>query len=155
MLPPLSRLLSPPAESAVEVKEETAKVEVVTPAKAEEAEKTEAAVEAPVAEDTEQKAEEAAAEQPAEAAVVAEESASEEAASEAPAAEESAEKPAAEEPVAEEPEVAPEPVKTISDLQREKLQEPALAYPHGCDAAVHGSRAGGAERARCCRQAGA
>lgn len=121
----------PTAESAVEVKEETAKVEVVTPAKAEEAEKTEAAVEAPVAEDTEQKAEEAAAEQPAEAAVVAEESASEKAASEAPAAEESAEKPAAEEPVAEEPEVAPEPVKTISDLQREKLQELRSRTPMG------------------------
>ena len=119
------------AEPAVEVKEETAKVEVVTPAKAEEAEKTEAAVEAPVAEDTEQKAEEAAAEQPAEAAVVAEESASEKAASEAPAAEESAEKPAAEEPVAEEPEVAPEPVKTISDLQREKLQELRSRTPMG------------------------
>ena len=109
-------------ESAVEVKEETAKVEVVTPAKAEEAEKTEAAVEAPVAEDTEQKAEEAAAEQPAEAAAAAEESASEEAAPEAPAAEE---------PVAEEPEVAPEPVKTISDLQREKLQELRSRTPMG------------------------
>lgn len=114
----------PAAESAVEVKEETAKVEVVTPAKAE---KTEAA---------EQKAEEAAAEQPAEAAAAAEESASEEAAPEAPAAEESAEKPAteapaAEEPVAEEPEVAPEPVKTISDLQREKLQELRSRTPMG------------------------
>ena len=103
----------PAAESAVEVKEETAKVEVVTPAKA--AEKTEAAAE--------QKAEEAA--------VVAEESATEEAAPEAPAAEESAEKPAAEEPVAEEPEVAPEPVKTISDLQREKLQELRSRTPMG------------------------
>ena len=92
------------AESAVEVKEETAKVEVVTPAKAE---KTEAA---------EQKAEEAAAEQPAEAAAAAEESASEE---------------SAEEPVAEEPEVAPEPVKTISDLQREKLQELRSRTPMG------------------------
>ena len=102
------------AESAVEVKEETAKVEVVTPAKAE---KTEAA---------EQKAEEAAAEQPAEAAAAAEESASEEAAPEAPAAEESAEEPAAEEP-----EVAPEPVKTISDLQREKLQELRSRTPMG------------------------
>ena len=104
----------PAAESAVEVKEETAKVEVVTPAKAE---KTEAA---------EQKAEEAAAEQPAEAAAAAEESASEEAAPEAPAAEESAEEPAAEEP-----EVAPEPVKTISDLQREKLQELRSRTPMG------------------------
>ncbi|WP_311446123.1 Rne/Rng family ribonuclease [uncultured Rothia sp.] len=100
----------PAAESAVEVKEETAKVEVVTPAKAE---KTEAA---------EQKAEEAAAEQPAEAAAAAEESASEEAAPEAPAAEE---------PAAEEPEVAPEPVKTISDLQREKLQELRSRTPMG------------------------
>ena len=114
----------PATESAVEVKEETAKVEVVTPAPAEEAEKaekTEAAVEAPVAEDTEQKAEEAAAEQPAEAAAVAEESATEEAALEAPAAEESAEE--SEEPA--------EPVKTISDLQREKLQELRSRTPMG------------------------
>lgn len=131
----------PAAESAVEVKEETAKVEVVTPAPAEEAEKTEVAAEAPVAEDTEQKAEEAAAEQPAEAAAVAEESATEEAAPEAPIAEESAaeesaegpvaEAPAIEEPTAEEPEVAPEPVKTISDLQREKLQELRSRTPMG------------------------
>ena len=103
------------------MKEETAKVEVVTPAKAEEAEKTEAAVEAPVAEDTEQKAEEPAAEQPAEAAAAVEESATEEAALKAPAVEESAE----------EPEVAPEPVKTISDLQREKLQELRSRTPMG------------------------
>lgn len=102
----------PAAESAVEVKEETAKVEVVTPAQA--AEKTEAA-----------------AEQKAEAAVVAEESATEEAAPKAPAAEESAEEPAVEEPAAEEPEVAPEPVKTISDLQREKLQELRSRTPMG------------------------
>lgn len=111
-------------ESAVEVKEETAKVEVVTPAKAEEAEKaekTEATAEA-----AEQKAEEPAAEQPAEAAAVAEESATEEAAPEAPAAEE-----AAEEPVAEEPEEPAEPVKTISDLQREKLQELRSRTPMG------------------------
>lgn len=106
----VEEVVAPAAESAVEVKEETAKVEVVTPAKAE---KTEAA---------EQKAEEAAAEQPAEAAAAAEESASEEAAPEAPAAEE---------PVAEEPEVAPEPVKTISDLQREKLQELRSRTPMG------------------------
>ena len=92
-------------ESAVEVKEETAKVEVVTPAQA--AEKTEATAEA-----AEQKTEEAAAEQPAEATVVAEESATEE-------------------PAAEEPEVAPEPVKTISDLQREKLQELRSRTPMG------------------------
>lgn len=94
------------AEPAVEVKEETAKVEVVTPAKAEKAETEKA--EAP--------AEEPAAEQPAEAAAAAEE----------PAAEESAEEPAAEEP-----EVAPEPVKTISDLQREKLQELRSRTPMG------------------------
>lgn len=121
------KVAEPTAESAVEVKEETAKVEVVTPAKAEEAEKTEAAAEAPVAEDTEQKAEEAAAEQPAEATAVAEESASEEAAPEASATEE----PAAEEPTAEEPAEAPEPVKTISDLQREKLQELRSRTPMG------------------------
>ena len=121
------KVAEPTAESAVEVKEETAKVEVVTPAKAEEAEKTEAAVEAPVVEAAEQKAEEAAAEQPAEATAVAEESASEEAAPEASATEE----PAAEEPTAEEPEVAPEPVKTISDLQREKLQELRSRTPMG------------------------
>lgn len=121
---PAAESAEPAAESAVEVKEETAKVEVVTPAKA--AEKTEVTAEA-----AEQKAEEAAAEQPAEAAVVAEESvteesATEEAAPEAPAAEESAEEPAAEEP-----EVAPEPVKTISDLQREKLQELRSRTPMG------------------------
>ena len=92
----------PAAESAVEVKEETAKVEVVTPAPAEKIEKTEAAA-------------------------VAEESATEEAALKAPAAEESA----AEEFAAEEPEVAPEPVKTISDLQREKLQELRSRTPMG------------------------
>ena len=95
----------PAAESAVEVKEETAKVEVVTPAKSEKAEEA-------TAEAAEQKAEEAAAEQPAEATVVAEESATEE-------------------PAAEEPEVAPEPVKTISDLQREKLQELRSRTPMG------------------------
>ena len=109
----------PAAESAVEVKEETAKVEVVPPAKAEEAEK---------AEKTEATAE--AAEQPAEATAVAEESATEEAVPEAPAAEESAEESAAEAP-AEEPAEASEPVKTISDLQREKLQELRSRTPMG------------------------
>ena len=108
---PAAESAEPAAESAVEVKEETAKVEVVTPAKAEEAKKTEAAAEAPVAEDTEQKAEEAAPEAPA---------------AEEPAAEESAE-----EPVAEESAEAPEPVKTISDLQREKLQELRSRTPMG------------------------
>ena len=110
----------PAAESAVEVKEETAKVEVVTPAQA--AEKTEATAEA-----AEQKTEEAAAEQPAEATVVAEESVTEESATEESATEEAA----PEAPVAEEPEVAPEPVKTISDLQREKLQELRSRTPMG------------------------
>lgn len=109
----------PAAESAVEVKEETAKVEVVTPAKAEEAEKAEKT----------------------ETAAVAEESATEEAALKAPAAEESAaeesaegpvaEAPATEEPAAEEPAEASEPVKTISDLQREKLQELRSRTPMG------------------------
>lgn len=112
---PAAESAEPAAESAVEVKEETAKVEVVTPAKSEKAEEA-------TAEAAEQKAEEAAAEQPAEAAVVAEESATEEAAPEAPATEE---------PAAEEPEVAPEPVKTISDLQREKLQELRSRTPMG------------------------
>ena len=110
----MEEVVAPAAESAepaVEVKEETAKVEVVTPAPAEKAEDP---------------AEEAAAEQPAEAAAVAEESATEEAAPEAPAAEESAEEPAAEEPAE-----APEPVKTISDLQREKLQELRSRTPMG------------------------
>ena len=100
------KVAEPTAESAVEVKEETAKVEVVTPAPAEKAE-------AP--------AEEPAAEQPAEAAAAVEESATEEAALKAPAVEESAEEPAE----------APEPVKTISDLQREKLQELRSRTPMG------------------------
>ena len=121
----VEEVVAPAAESAVEVKEETAKVEVVTPAKAEEAEKTEAAAEAPVAENTEQKAEEAAAEQSAE------ESATEEATPEAPAAEEPAVEESAEEPAAEELAEAPEPVKTISDLQREKLQELRSRTPMG------------------------
>ena len=108
---PAAESTEPAAESAVEVKEETAKVEVVTPAPAEMAE-------AP--------AEEPAAEQPAEAAAAAEESATEEAAPEAPAAEE----PVAEES-AEEPEEPAEPVKTISDLQREKLQELRSRTPMG------------------------
>ena len=112
---PAAEPAEPAAESAVEVKEETAKVEVVTPAQA--AEKTEAAAEA-----AEQKAEEAAAEQPAEATVVAEESVTEESATE---------EAAPEAPAAEEPEVAPEPVKTISDLQREKLQELRSRTPMG------------------------
>lgn len=105
------------AEKTEEAAEETAEAEFV---------EGEAAAEAPVVEAAEQKAEEPAAEQPAEAAAAAEESATEEAAPEAPAAEESAEEPAAEEP--EEP---AEPVKTISDLQREKLQELRSRTPMG------------------------
>ena len=120
-------------EKAAKV-EEIAKVEKVTAADktAEKAEETaeaefvegEAAAEAEVAAEAEETAEkqaenaeadsadaEPAAEQPAEAAAAAEE----------PAAEESAE----------EPEVAPEPVKTISDLQREKLQELRSRTPMG------------------------
>lgn len=120
------KVAEPAAEPAVEVKEETAKVEVVTPAKAEKAETEKAEKTEATAEAAEQKAEEPAAEQPAEAAAVAEESATEEAAPEAPAAEESAEEPAAEEPAE-----APEPVKTISDLQREKLQELRSRTPMG------------------------
>ena len=116
---PAAESAEPAAESAVEVKEETAKVEVVPPAQAEEAEK---------AEKTEATAE--AAEQPAEAAAAPEESATEEATPEAPAAEESAEEPVAEAP-AEEPAEAPGPVKTISDLQREKLQELRSRTPMG------------------------
>lgn len=112
----VEEVVAPAAESAVEVKEETAKVEVVTPAPAEKAE-------AP--------AEEPAAEQPAEATAEAAEQKAEEAAHEAPAAEESAEESAAEEPAAEEPAEAPEPVKTISDLQREKLQELRSRTPMG------------------------
>lgn len=100
---PAAESAEPAAESAVEVKEETAKVEVVTPAQA--AEKTEAT-----------------AEQKAEAAVVAEESVTEESATE---------EAAPEAPAVEEPEVAPEPVKTISDLQREKLQELRSRTPMG------------------------
>lgn len=102
----VEEVVAPAAESAVEVKEETAKVEVVTPAQA--AEKTEATAEA--------------AEQKAEAAVVAEESVTEESATE---------EAAPEAPAVEEPEVAPEPVKTISDLQREKLQELRSRTPMG------------------------
>ena len=87
----------PAAEPAVEVKEETAKVEVVTPAKAEEV--------------TEKQAENAEAD--------------------SADAEPAAEASVAEEPATEEPAEAPEPVKTISDLQREKLQELRSRTPMG------------------------
>lgn len=106
----------------VETVEKTAKVEeVVAPA----AESAESAVE--VKEET-AKVEvvtPAKAENTEAGSSDAEPTATEEA--EAPAAEE----PAAEEPTAEEPEVAPEPVKTISDLQREKLQELRSRTPMG------------------------
>ncbi len=100
--------------------EEIAKVEKVT--KAEKAEETaeaefvegEAAAEAEVEAESEETAEKQA------------ENAEADSAEAEPAAEESAEEPAAEEP-----EVAPEPVKTISDLQREKLQELRSRTPMG------------------------
>ncbi len=100
--------------------EEIAKVEKVT-----KAEKTEeAAEETAEAEFVEG---EAAAETEVEAE--AEEAAEKQA--ENAEADSSTEAPDAEEPAAEEPEVAPEPVKTISDLQREKLQELRSRTPMG------------------------
>ena len=105
--------------------EEIAKVEKVT-----KAEKTEeAAEETAEAEFVEG---EAAAE--AEVAAEAEETAekqAENAEADSADAEPAAEASAAEEPATEEPEVAPEPVKTISDLQREKLQELRSRTPMG------------------------
>lgn len=109
----------PAAEPAVEVKEETAKVEVVTPAKAEKAETEKAEKTEATAEAAEQKAEEPAAEQ------------AENTEADSAEAEPVAEAPAIEEPAAEEPAEAPEPVKTISDLQREKLQELRSRTPMG------------------------
>ena len=110
-------------EKAAKV-EEIAKVEKVT-----KAEKTEeAAEETAEAEFVEGEAA-AEAEVEAEAEETAEKQAENTEADSAeaePAAEESAEEPAAEEP-----EVAPEPVKTISDLQREKLQELRSRTPMG------------------------
>ena len=124
------------------VVENTAKVETVeNTAKVEE-------VVAPAAESAEPAAAEPAAVEPAaESAVeVKEETAKVEVVTPAPAektekteaaavAEESAtaalKAPAAEEFAAEEPEVVPEPVKTISDLQREKLQELRSRTPMG------------------------
>ena len=105
--------------------EEIAKVEKVT-----KAEKTEEA-----AEETAE-AEFVEGEAAAEAEVAAEaEDAAEKQAENAEAdsadAESATEAPTAEEPAAEEPEVAPEPVKTISDLQREKLQELRSRTPMG------------------------
>ena len=111
-------------EKAAKV-EEIAKVEKVTAADktAEKAEETaeaefvegEAAAEAEVAAEAEETAEKQA------------ENAEADSADAEPAAEASV----AEEPATEEPEVAPEPVKTISDLQREKLQELRSRTPMG------------------------
>ena len=111
-------------EKAAKV-EEIAKVEKVT-----KAEKTEeAAEETAEAEFVEG---EAAAE--AEVAAEAEEAAekqAENAEADSADAEPAAEQPAVAAAAAEEPEVAPEPVKTISDLQREKLQELRSRTPMG------------------------
>ncbi|WP_368885559.1 Rne/Rng family ribonuclease [Rothia mucilaginosa] len=98
--------------------EEIAKVEKVT-----KAEKTEEA-----AEETAE-AEFVEGEAAAEAEVEAEETAEKQA--ENTEADSADAEPAAEEPATEEPEVAPEPVKTISDLQREKLQELRSRTPMG------------------------
>ncbi len=103
--------------------EEIAKVEKVT-----KAEKTEEA-----AEETAE-AEFVEGEAAAEAEVEAEETAEKQAENteaDSADAEPAAEASAAEEPATEEPEVAPEPVKTISDLQREKLQELRSRTPMG------------------------
>ncbi|WP_455111070.1 Rne/Rng family ribonuclease [Rothia mucilaginosa] len=93
------------AEKTEEVAEETAEAEFV---------EGEAAAEAEVEAESEETAEKQAENTEADSAEA------------EPAAEESAEEPAAEEP-----EVAPEPVKTISDLQREKLQELRSRTPMG------------------------
>lgn len=93
------------AEKTEEAAEETAEAEFV---------EGEAAAEAAVEAESEETAEKQAENTEADSAEA------------EPAAEESAEEPAAEEP-----EVAPEPVKTISDLQREKLQELRSRTPMG------------------------
>ena len=93
------------AEKTEEAAEETAEAEFV---------EGEAAAEAEVEAESEETAEKQAENTEADSAEA------------EPAAEESAEEPAAEEP-----EVAPEPVKTISDLQREKLQELRSRTPMG------------------------
>ena len=93
------------AEKTEEAAEETAEAEFV---------EGEAAAEAEVEAESEETAEKQA------------ENAEADSAEAEPAAEESAEEPAAEGP-----EVAPEPVKTISDLQREKLQELRSRTPMG------------------------
>ncbi|WP_049359143.1 Rne/Rng family ribonuclease [Rothia mucilaginosa] len=126
------------AEPAVE--EKTAKVETVEKtAKVEEVAKVEKVAKTETVEKT-AKVEEvvAPAAESAEPAVeVKEETAKVEVVTPAPAekaedpAEEAAAEESAEEPAAEEPAEAPEPVKTISDLQREKLQELRSRTPMG------------------------
>lgn len=98
------------AEKTEEAAEETAEAEFV---------EGEAAAETEVAAEAEEAAEKQAENTEADSAEA------------EPAAEESAEESAAEEPAAEEPAEAPEPVKTISDLQREKLQELRSRTPMG------------------------
>ena len=115
----------------VETVEKTAKVEeVVAPA----TESADPVAEKKVVEPTAESAVEVK-EETAKVEVVtpakAEEAKKTEAAAEAPADEPAAEASVAEEPATEEPEVAPEPVKTISDLQREKLQELRSRTPMG------------------------
>lgn len=110
-----------------ETVEKTAKVEKVT-----KAEKTEeAAEETAEAEFVEgEAAAEAEVESEAEETETAEKQA-ENTEADSAEAESVAEAPAFEEPAAEEPAEAPEPVKTISDLQREKLQELRSRTPMG------------------------
>ena len=117
----------------VETVEKTAKVEEIAKVeKVTKAEKTEeAAEETAEAEFVEgEAAAEAEVESEAEETETAEKQA-ENTEADSAEAEPVAEAPATEEPAAEEPEVAPEPVKTISDLQREKLQELRSRTPMG------------------------
>lgn len=117
----------------VETVEKTAKVEEVAKVeKVTKAEKTEeAAEETAEAEFVEgEAAAEAEVESEAEETETAEKQA-ENTEADSAEAEPVAEAPAIEEPAAEEPAEAPEPVKTISDLQREKLQELRSRTPMG------------------------
>lgn len=124
----------------VETVEKTAKVEEIAKvekvAKTETVEKTAKVEKVTKAEKTEEAAEETAeaefveGEAAAEAEVAAEAEEAAEKQAENTEADSAEAEPAAEES-AEEPEVAPEPVKTISDLQREKLQELRSRTPMG------------------------
>ena len=131
--------VEPAVEKTAKV-EEIAKVEKV--AKTETVEKTAKVEKVTKAEKTEEAAEETAeaefveGEAAAEAEVEAEaeetaEKQAENTEADSAEAEPVAEAPAIEEPAAEEPAEAPEPVKTISDLQREKLQELRSRTPMG------------------------